>query len=144
MKINSNAVSYGVLSGLGILLLFISIIAVFQGYGIAISEFKRLWYFIVPLAIGFGTQIGLYISIKRDASIKAGVKTSGAVSGSSMVICCSHYLLNIIPIISVTGLTTFLMTYQKAFFILGIISSIVGIAMMLNHKRKMKEGNCCK
>ena len=58
-----------------------------------------------------------------------------------MIACCSHYLLNIIPLIGITGLsafTSFLMAYQKAFFSIGIASSILGIILMLNHKSKMK------
>ncbi len=95
------------------------------------------------IAFGFGTQIGLYNSIKHDATMNRGMAASGTISGGSMVACCSHYLLSVIPIIGITGLTTFtsfLMTYQKAFFSIGIASSIIGIALMLNHKIKMKEG----
>src|SRR3989344_811192 len=113
--------------------------------GCAVYEFKRLWVWIVPLAIGFGTQIGIYLSIRHDATIKAGATTSGAISGGSMLACCSHYLLSIIPLIGITGLstfTTFSMAYQKAFFSLGIVSSIAGIVLMLNHKSKMNGG--CK
>ena len=51
-------------------------------------------------------------------------------------------VLSIIPIIGVTGLTEFLMAYQKGFFAIGITSSIAGILLMLNHKRKMKGGLC--
>ena len=97
------------------------------------------------MSIGFGTQIGLYTSIKYNATIKAGAATSGTISGGSMVACCSHYLLSIIPIIGITGLsafTSFLMTYQKAFFSIGLVSSAVGIAFMFHHKRKMKGDSC--
>ena len=141
MEVNGKALSYGILSGLGILLFFILILTIFQSYGFAVSEFKRLWYWLVPLAIGFGTQIGLYTSIKYGALVSAGVKTSGTVSGGSMVACCSHYLLNLLPIIGITGLTSFLMIYQKAFFSIGILSSIFGIGLMLNHRNKMKGVN---
>jgi len=142
MKVNSKALIYGVLAGAGILLFYISVLSLFQSYGFALSEFKRLWIWLVPLAVGFGAQIGLYASIKHDAAINQGVATSGTISGGSMVACCSHYLLSIIPIIGITGLTaftSFLMTYQKAFFSIGILSSVVGVTLMLNHKRKMKE-----
>src|SRR3989344_7487090 len=126
MEIKKSIV-YGILSGLGILLFFLAILTTFKGYGIAVYEFKRLWYWLVPLAIGFGTQIGLYLSIKHDAVINSGVKASSTLSGGSMLVCCSHYLLSIIPIIGVTALTEFLMSYQKAFFSIGIVSSIAGI-----------------
>ncbi|MEK6917663.1 MAG: hypothetical protein AABW51_01830 [Nanoarchaeota archaeon] len=139
MKINKKALIYGILSGAGILLFFMLILIIFQGYGIAIYEFKRLWYWLIPLAIGFGTQIGLYLSIKYDARISAGVVASGTVSGGSMVVCCSHFLLNIIPFIGLAGLATFLMAYQKVFFSIGIASSIFGIGFMLHHKNKMAK-----
>ena len=143
MKINSKALIYGILAGAGILAIYMSVLTIFQSYGFALYEFKRLWMWLVPLAIGFGAQIGIYSSIIHDATIKAGAATSGTISGGSMLACCSHYLLSIIPLIGITGLTTFtsfLMTYQKAFFSIGIASSILGIALMLNHKRKMKGG----
>lgn len=144
MEVNGKSLAYGVLSGLVILLFYISVLTIFQSYGFALSEFKRLWIWLVPLSIGFGTQIGLYASIAHDATIKAGVATSGTISGGSMLACCSHYLASIIPLIGVAGLsafTSFLMTYQKAFFSIGIASSVMGIALMLRHKRKMKGGS---
>ncbi len=145
MKVDVKALVYGILSGVGILAFYISVLTIFQSYGFALSEFKRLWIWLVPLAIGFGTQIGLYTSIKHDAIVNRGMATSGTISGGSMVACCSHYLLNIIPLIGITGLsafTSFLMTYQKAFFSIGIASSIIGIVFMLNHKKNMEGGKC--
>lgn len=141
MKINGRALLYGVLAGFGILALYISVLTIFQSYGFALYEFKRLWVWLVPLAVGFGTQIGLYTSIKHDAAINRGMATSGTISGGSMMLCCSHYLLSIIPVIGITGLTaftSFLMAYQKVFFSMGLASSALGIILMLNHKRKMK------
>ena len=143
MEINVKSWTYGILAGLGILTFYISVLTIFQSYGFAIYEFRRLWVWLVPLAIGFGAQIGLYTSIRHDATIKTGVKTSSTISGGSMIACCSHYLFSIIPLIGITGLsafTLFLMTYQKAFFLIGIASSVIGVISMLNHKRKMKGG----
>ena len=145
MEVNGKALAYGLFSGLGILLFYLSILSIFQSYGFAIYEFKRLWVWLVPLSIGFGTQIGLYQSIKSDSSIKAGVSTSGTISGGSMLACCTHYLLSMIPLIGIAGLSTltlFLMTYQKAFFSIGIASSALGIFLMLRHKNQMKGGLC--
>jgi len=139
----NKAVLYGLLSGIGILSLFIIILTIFVSFQFAISEFKRLWFFILPLAGGFGTQIGLYTSIKHSAMVNAGAATSGTVSGGSMVVCCSHFLLNIIPIIGFSGLAAFLMAYQKLFFSIGIASSVFGIGFMLHHKNKMKKGEMC-
>ena len=141
MEVNVKSLVYGILAGLGILVFYILVLTIFQSYGFALSEFNRLWLWLVPLAIGFGAQIGLYTSIKHDATIKTGVATSGTISGGSMVVCCSHYLLTVIPLIGITGLsafTSFLMAYQKAFFSIGIASSAMGVAFMLHHKRNMR------
>ena len=89
--------------------------------------------------IGFGTQIGLYNSIKHTAQMTGTVAVSGGISGGSMIACCSHFLLNIIPIIGLSGLALFLVKYQTAFFAIGIISNVFGIVLMLNHKNKMKK-----
>jgi hypothetical protein len=71
------------------------------------------------------------------------VAASGTVSGGSMVACCSHFLLNMIPIAGVSGLAIFLVKYQAWFLGVGIVSNIIGISFMLNHKRKMKGGLPC-
>lgn len=133
---------YGIFAGAGILAFFLLILTMFQSYGFALYEFKRLWFWLVPLSIGFGTQIGLYSSIKHSAIANAQIAGTGGVSGGSMLACCSHYLLNIIPIIGISGLTSFLMAYQKWFFGIGIASSAFGISLMIRHKNKMKGGNC--
>ena len=143
MNLDGRALTYGILAGAGILVFYLSVLTLFQSYGFALYEFKRLWIWLVPLSAGFGAQIGLYFSIKHDATVTKGVAASGTISGGSMLACCSHYLISIIPIIGVTGLSafaSFLMVYQKAFFSIGILSSIAGISLMLRHKRKMKGG----
>mgnify|MGYP001591681564 CR=1 FL=1 len=138
----SNAVFYGILAGAGILFFYIAILTIFQDFNFAISEFRKLWYFIIPLAIGFGTQIGLYASILHTATLNAEIAASGGVSGGSMVACCTHFVLNAIPLLGFSGLAAFLMAYQKWFFGLGILSNLVGITILVNHKNKMKGGNC--
>src|SRR3989344_2519041 len=134
-----NSIFYGILAGAGILFFYIGVLTIFQSFDFAISEFRNLWFWIIPLAIGFGIQIGLYNSILHTATINTEIATSGGVSGGSMVACCSHFALNAIPILGFSGLATFLMTYQKLFFGLGILSNITGIAILTNHRKKMKE-----
>ncbi len=142
MEVNGRALVYGLLAGLGIFAFYISILTIFAGFGFALSNFKNLWVWILPLAGGFGTQIGLYTSIRHSAQINAVAGGVGTLSGGSMVACCSHFLLNIIPIAGLSGISAFLMTYQKGFFSIGIIANIMGISLLLNHKRKMKGGSC--
>ena len=136
---NKKPVFLGVLAGVSLFLFYMSVITFFQGFEFAILNFKSVWYWIVPLVIGFGTQIGLYNSIKHTAQMTGTVAVSGGISGGSMIACCSHFLLNIIPLIGFSGLALFLVKYQTAFFATGIISNVFGIVLMLNHKNKMKK-----
>lgn len=133
-----NAVLYGVLAGFGLLLFYLSVISFFQGISFAFVNLRILWYLIFPLAIGFGTQIGLYTSIKHTAAMTRTVASTGGVSAGSMIACCSHFLLGIIPIVGFSGVAVFLTAYQKELLGVGILSNVVGIGIMLNHKRKMQ------
>ena len=141
---NNNAILYGLFAGLGIVIFYIVVLTIFQSFEFALSNLRSLWYWIFLLAIGFGMQIGLYSSIKHNAMINSEIAASGSISGGSMVACCSHFLLNVIPIIGLSGLATFLMSYQKVFFSIGIVSNVIGIGILLNHKKKMKlKGGGC-
>ena len=135
-----NSVLYGILAGIGLLLFYLTIVSIFQGVEFAFLNLRSLWYLILPLIIGFGTQIGLYFSIKHTAQLTGTVVGTGSISGGSMIACCSHFLLQAIPFAGIAGLSLFLVKYQAWFLIVGIISNIFGITVMLKHRRKMKGG----
>ena len=145
---SSNAVLYGIIAGLALLLFYLTVLSLFQNFQFALSNLRSLWYFILPLAVGFGTQIGLYFSIKHTATVNATIAGSGGVSAGSMIACCSHFLLNLIPIAGFSGAAVFLMAYQKWFLALGITANVIGIYLMLRHRnkminmKKMKGGHC--
>ena len=141
-----NSILYGLLAGTALLFFYIGVLTLFENFNFAIANLRSLWYWILPLAVGFGTQIGLYSSIMHTTKLNAEIGASGGISGGSMVACCSHFILNALPILGLSGLATFLMAYQKVFFSVGIISNLIGIGILLNHKRKMKislKGGSC-
>ncbi len=135
-----NAPLYGILAGIGLLVFYLSVVSIFQGVEFAFLNLRSLWYLIFPLAIGFGTQIGLFFSIKHTAQLTGTVAGTGTISGGSMIACCSHFLLQMIPLVGISGLAIFLVRYQAWFLVIGILSNVFGIAVMLRHKRKMKGG----
>jgi Cu+-exporting ATPase len=137
MKKN-NSVLYGFIGGFLLLAFYLTVISSFQGIEFALLNLRSLWYLIFPLVIGFGIQVVLFFSIKHTAQLTGTVAGTGAISGGSMIACCSHFLLQLIPITGASVLATFLARYQSWFLVVGIISNIVGISIMLNHKRKMK------
>ncbi len=137
-KKKNNSVLYGLLAGLGLLIFYLGVLSLFQGVEFAFLNLKSLWYLIFPLAIGFGIQIGLFFSIKHTAALTGTVAGTGAVSGGSMIACCSHFLLNMIPFLGISGLAVFLMKYQSVFLGVGILSNVFGITLMIRHRNKMK------
>jgi len=145
----NNSFLYGLLAGLGLLIFYLGIVSIFQGVSFAFMNLRTMWYLIFPLVLGFGIQIGLFTSIKHTASLNGTVAGTGTISGGSMLACCSHFLLQMLPLAGASGLAIFLVKYQSWFLGLGIVSNIFGISLMIRHKNKMKrgrgylKGGCC-
>jgi hypothetical protein len=68
----------------------------------------------------------------KDAA--SGMAVSGGMSGVAMAICCSHYLAAVLPAIGLlflSGAVAGLVEYQTVFFVLGVISNLLGIAYLI-------------
>lgn len=114
-----------------LLAIYFGVVSLISGMDFALEQFAKFWYFIVPLALGFGIQVGLYTYLKNlvgqhGASGKV-VAVSGTTSTAAMVSCCAHYLANILPILGVTGFLTIVAEYQVELFWVGLIFNAAGI-----------------
>lgn len=58
------------------------------------------------------------------------VGVSTATSTASMVSCCAHYLVNVVPILGITGLATIVAQYQIQIFWVGLAFNMLGIVYM--------------
>jgi len=47
-----------------------------------------------------------------------------------MVSCCTHYLVNLLPVLGATGLVGFVGQYQAELFWFGIASNLAGVAYL--------------
>lgn len=97
-------------------------------------NFSFSWYLIIPLILGFGLQIGLWIYLKNYPNKHASgavPSSAGAVSGVAMLACCSHHLFDILPFVGLSGAGLFLAQYQRFFLLLGLTINIFGIAYMI-------------
>jgi len=122
---------YGGLATLLLLGLYFFVLTLVSGWSFAQSQFAIYWYFIVSLAVGFGIQVALYQYIKSLVHSGQGmgkvVSVSGTTSTAAMISCCAHYLVNLVPILGVTGLVTFVAQYQIQLFWLGLLFNLGGI-----------------
>ena len=53
---------------------------------------------------------------------------TGTTSGAAMVSCCTHYLVNVLPVLGATRLVSLVGQYQVELFWFGIASNLAGIA----------------
>lgn len=125
------AAGAGLLAGTIILGFYFGALTLVSGWQFTVEQFVEWWPYILALAVGFGSQVGLFVYLRRAlhgaASGKVVVAT-GTTSGAAMVACCTHYLVNLLPVLGATGLVTFVGTYQVELFWFGIVSNLAGIA----------------
>ena len=124
-------VLYGTLASVILLGVYFTVLTLVSGWSFAQSQFAIYWYFIISLVVGFGIQIALYQYIKSLVHDGQGmgkvVGVSGTTSTTAMISCCAHYLVNLVPILGVTGLATFVSQYQIKIFWVGLAFNIFGI-----------------
>ncbi|MDO8522586.1 MAG: hypothetical protein Q7S08_04905 [bacterium] len=139
-KIILKSILYGILASASLLGVYFAVLTLVSGWSFAQSQFASFWYFIVSLAIGFGVQIALYQYIKTLVHSGQGmgkvVGVSGTTSTAAMVSCCAHYLVNLVPILGVTGLVTFVAQYQIKLFWVGLLFNAFGIVYMISRINK--------
>jgi Cu+-exporting ATPase len=124
----------GTLAFLAMLGVYFGVLTLVSGWDFTVSEFAKFWYYILPLALGFGIQMGLYVYLRRRlAHHHTGGKmvvASGTTSTAAMLACCTHYLTNVLPIIGAAGLVTLAAQYQVELFWLGLAFNAAGIAFI--------------
>lgn len=145
MSIKTKSILYGILASTILLGIYFAVLTLVSGWSFAQEQFSSYWYFIVSLAVGFGIQIALYQYIKSLVHSGKGmgkvVGVSGTTSTLSMISCCSHYLINIIPILGISGTFMFITSYQVEIFWIGLFFNISGILFISNKIIKFKKQN---
>lgn len=130
-------VSVGALGFGALLTVYFGVLTLVSGWSFTVSQFTEFWYFVLPLAAGFGTQIGLYTYLKQLVTQHEHCRTvmaaSGTTSTAAMISCCAHYLANILPVLGAAGLVTFVAQYQVELFWLGLTFNAAGLAF-IGHK----------
>ncbi len=137
----------GAISALLMLSLYFSVLTVANSFEHALAQFIGLWYWIVPLVAGFGTQAGLYVYVRNALMSKAAAASmaaSGGMSTTSMIACCAHHIADIAPFLGASAAAIFLVKYQAVFMAAGLISNVIGINMMLKiiQTHKLYSGRC--
>lgn len=138
-------VLYGIIASAILLGVYFAVLTLVSGWSFAQSQFATYWYFIISLVAGFGIQITLYQYLKGLVHSGQGmgkvVGVSGTTSTAAMISCCAHYLVNLVPILGVTGLATFVAQYQIKIFWIGLAFNLFGIVFISNKIIKFKKSH---
>ena len=128
----------GFIGAVALLAVYFVVVSAISGWSFTLDQLSQFWYFIFSLAAGFGIQIGLYSYLRNvihSSASKGVMVASGATSTVAMISCCAHYLVNILPVVGVTGVVSILGQYQIEFFWVGLLANLIGIVYILRRIR---------
>ena len=119
--------------------IYFGIVSLAESPSHAIELFLEDRWIVVPIILGFGIQVALYVIMKKRLFIPvADVGPSGALTGAgggvsatAMVACCAHHVTDVLPLLGLTAAATFLAEYRLAFMVVGLGTTILGIIVML-------------
>lgn len=136
----------GFLGTFGLFGFYLAIVGALSDWSLARMQFLSNWPWIVGLAIGFGIQVALFFYLRalhRARMSGTVAATTGTVSALTMVACCTHYLVGILPIVGISGLATVIGSYQQELFGFGIVANMVGIGYMVRQLINIKNNIRC-
>jgi hypothetical protein len=134
--------------------LYLGIVTLAESWAHAVSLFREDALFVVPIALGFGIQVGLFTHLKRVVRPVNGTGASGALTGTSggtstlsMLACCAHHVTDVLPLLGLSGAAVFLAQYKVPFMVLGLLSNAIGIGVLIVTIRRVtrmrsSEGAC--
>lgn len=128
-----------------LILIYMLIVSLVSGWDFMLDQLMQFWYFVVLLAVGFGIQVGLYSYLKnlihyQNTSGKV-LAVSGTSSTAAMISCCTHYLVNLLPVLGTVGIITVISEYQVQLFWIGLAINLLGIIYMLKRVIKITRKN---
>lgn len=132
---------FGLLATAGLLLFYVGVITLAQSFDHALAQLAEDRWFVGAIALGFGTQMGLFTYL-RGLHVHAGaggVATSTGTSTAAMLACCAHHLVDVLPIIGLSGAAIFLDAYKTPLLWLGIAMNLVGIAYLVRKLRRQQR-----
>ncbi len=136
------ATLFGLAGATGLLGFYLGIISWAQGWEHATAQLRQDAWFIVPVAIGFGTQIALFTYLRRlHAARRAGVAaTAGSttVSTATMLACCAHHVADVLPVIGLSGAAIFLNEVKTPMAGVSLALNAAGIAILAHQIQRLR------
>jgi hypothetical protein len=134
----------GVAAVLGLLIFYLGVITLAQGWEHATAQLVDDRKFIAAIVLGFGTQVGLYIYLRglHTQTTVGGVAASTGTSAAAMLACCAHHLADVLPFVGVAGAAVFLNAYKTLLLWLSIVMNLAGVVYLLWKLRQHRQMVC--
>ncbi len=104
-------VGTGLAGGLFLFGLYVGTLSLVESPKHAIDFFWQDRWIILPIILGFGVQVGLFVILKKRLFLSlSSTAPSGALMGASgttstlaMAACCAHHVTDVLPILGLTA-----------------------------------------
>lgn len=133
----------GVAAAFGLVLFYLGIVTLAQDPVHAFQQLREDLWFIAPITAGFGTQVALYVYLRRlhqasrtHAALAAG---STGVSGVAMLACCAHHLADVLPVVGLSAAAIFLNDIKTPLAFVGLAMNAAGLIYMGLQVRRMRR-----
>lgn len=130
----------GGLAGLVLSAVFVGVVGWAAGWVHLVEQVKADWWILLPLVLGFATQVALMAELRRRrrdaraAAVSAGA--GGSASALGMVACCAHHVADLAPLAGATGVATFLTEAQRPLMLAGLAINVLGVIVGLRRLRR--------
>lgn len=133
----------GMAAGAGLVLFYLAIVALAQDPAHAFQQLRDDLWFIAPITVGFGTQVALYVYLRRLHQASRGhvAVTAGStgVSGTAMLACCAHHLADVLPVVGLSGAAILLNEFKTPLALVGLAMNAAGVVYMGRHVRRTRQ-----
>lgn len=143
LPIAPRSIAIGLVGAAALLGLYLGIISLAQGAEHALEQLATDVLFVVPVAVGFGTQVALYVELRAiDRRHRAAAAVTAAGTGTStaaMLACCAHHLVDLLPLVGLSAAAVFLNAYKTPLFLVGIGMNVIGIVVIARQLRRARR-----
>jgi hypothetical protein len=134
IPIGPRSFAAGVVAAAALLGVYLAIISLAQGVEHAFDQVATDALFVGLIAAGFGIQIALFVELRavdRRHRAAAAVTVAGTgTSAAAMLACCTHHLVDLLPLVGLSAAAVFLNAYKTPLFLVGIGMNLVGIGVI--------------
>ena len=141
--VGRRALAVGIVAGVSLLGTYLGIITLAQGGAHALDQFRADAPFVLAVTLGFGTQVALFVELRRTAARhrrdRAMTAASTGTSAAAMLACCAHHVADLLPLLGVSAAAVFLDSYKVPMLILGVVMNGVGVAVLWRELRRARR-----